>query len=41
MLEANPNPYIAFGEDMANAAERDGLDYNQFIERIVREALSR
>jgi D-alanine-D-alanine ligase len=41
ILEANPNPYIAYGEDMANAAERDGLDYYQFIERIVREALSR
>jgi len=41
VLEVNPNPYIAFGEDMANAAERDGLDYYQFIERIVREALSR
>jgi D-alanine-D-alanine ligase len=41
VLEVNPNPYIAFGEDMANAAERDGLDYNKFIERIVREALSR
>jgi len=41
VLEANPNPYIAFGEDMANAAERDGLDYYKFIERIVREALSR
>ena len=41
VLEVNPNPYIAFGEDMANSAERVGLDYNQFIERIVREALSR
>jgi D-alanine-D-alanine ligase len=41
VLEVNPNPYIAFGEDMANAAERDGLDYYKFIERIVREALSR
>lgn len=41
VLEANPNPYIAFGEDMANSAERAGLDYNQFIERIVREAISR
>jgi D-alanine-D-alanine ligase len=41
VLEVNPNPYIAFGEDMANAAERLGLDYYAFIERIVKEALAR
>lgn len=41
VIEVNPNPYIAFGEDMANCAERAGMDYNQFIERIVREALKR
>jgi len=41
VLEVNPNPYIAFGEDMANAAERAGMDYSQFIARIVREALRR
>ncbi|UCF18739.1 MAG: D-alanine--D-alanine ligase [Gemmatimonadota bacterium] len=41
VLEVNPNPYIAFGEDMANAAERAGLDYYEFIERIVREATNR
>lgn len=41
LLEVNPNPYISFGEDMANAAEKAGLDYYQFIERIVREALRR
>jgi D-alanine-D-alanine ligase len=41
VLEANPNPYIAFGEDMANAAERAGLDYYKFIERIVKLATAR
>jgi D-alanine-D-alanine ligase len=41
LIEVNPNPYISFGEDMANAAERAGLDYYEFIERIVNEALSR
>jgi D-alanine-D-alanine ligase len=41
VLEVNPNPYISFGEDMANAAERMGLDYYQFIEHIVREAMVR
>ncbi|UCC71222.1 MAG: ATP-grasp domain-containing protein [Gemmatimonadota bacterium] len=41
VIEVNPNPYLAFGEDMANSAERAGMDYNAFIERIVREALTR
>jgi D-alanine-D-alanine ligase len=41
LIEVNPNPYISFGEDMANAAERAGLDYYEFIERIVDEALAR
>ena len=41
LLEVNPNPYISFGEDMANAAERMGLDYYDFIERIVEEAMAR
>ena len=41
VLEVNPNPYISFGEDMANAAERMGLDYYEFIERIVEEAINR
>ncbi len=41
VLEVNPNPYIAFGEDMANSAERLGLDYYAFIESIVKEALGR
>jgi D-alanine-D-alanine ligase len=41
VIEVNPNPYISFGEDMANAAERMGLDYQEFIESIVREATAR
>ncbi len=41
VLEVNPNPYISFGEDMTNAAERMGLDYYEFIERIVHEAVAR
>jgi len=41
VIEVNPNPYICYGEDMANAAERAGLDYNEFIDRIVREAMRR
>lgn len=41
VLEVNPNPFISFGEDMANAAERAGLDYYEFIERITQEAIAR
>ncbi len=40
-IEANANPFISFGHDMANAAEKAGLDYNQFIQRIVEEAAGR
>ncbi len=41
VLEVNPNPYISYGEDMANAADKIGLDYYEFIERIAEEALAR
>ena len=41
VLEVNPNPFISFGEDMANAAEKLGLDYYDFIERIAQEAVAR
>jgi D-alanine-D-alanine ligase len=41
VLEANPNPEIAFGEDLAEAAERAGVGYNALIGRIVRLALRR
>ena len=41
VLEVNPNPFISFGEDMANAAEKLGLDYYNFIERIAQEAVAR
>lgn len=41
VLEVNANPYISFGEDMANAAEKVGLDYYSFIETIVQEAIAR
>lgn len=41
VLEANANPFISFGHDLANAAEKAGLDYYSFINRIVDEALKR
>ncbi|MBI3847399.1 MAG: ATP-grasp domain-containing protein [Planctomycetes bacterium] len=41
VLEANPNPFIAFGEDFANAAEMAGLSYPQLLDRIVELAVAR
>jgi D-alanine-D-alanine ligase len=40
-LEANANPFISYGHDMANAAEKAGMDYYQFIQRLVDEAVGR
>jgi D-alanine-D-alanine ligase len=34
-LEANANPFISYGHDMANAAEKAGMDYYEFIQRLV------
>ena len=41
VLEVNPNPFIAHDNEMANAAEKAGLKYNAFIQRIVDEAMRR
>ena len=41
ILEVNPNPDIAYGEEVAEAAEKSGLPYNKFIARILRTALRR
>ncbi len=35
-IEANPNPFLAEGEDYALSAERAGLSYARLIDRIVR-----
>lgn len=40
-LEANANPFISYGHDMANAAEKAGMDYYRFIQRLVDEAMAR
>lgn len=40
-LEANANPFISYGHDMANAAEKAGMDYYEFIQRLVDEAMGR
>ena len=41
VLEANPNPQLAYGEDFAESAEKAGVSYNGLIQRIVNLALQR
>jgi D-alanine-D-alanine ligase len=40
-LEANANPFISYGHDMANAAEKAGMHYYDFVQRLVDEAVDR
>jgi len=35
VLEANPNPQIAKGEDFSASAEKDGIPYESLLQRIV------
>ncbi|MEZ6194684.1 MAG: ATP-grasp domain-containing protein [Planctomycetota bacterium] len=35
VLEANPNPQLAWGEEFAESAQRAGYDYSSLIQRIV------
>jgi D-alanine-D-alanine ligase len=35
VLEANPNPQIAYGEDFAESAEHGGLSYEELLDRIL------
>jgi D-alanine-D-alanine ligase len=41
VVEANPNPYLSDGEDMAWAAEEGGFPYGELLEAIVEMALKR
>jgi D-alanine-D-alanine ligase len=41
VLEANANPFISYGHDMANAAAKAGMEYYDFIQRIVEAAVAR
>jgi len=36
VLEANPNPQLAYGEDFAESAEKAGIHYGPLLERILR-----
>ena len=40
LLEANPNPQIAFGEDFADSAKHSGIDYEALLQKIITLGLS-
>jgi len=40
LLEANPNPQIAFGEDFADSAKHCGVDYEALLQKIITLGLS-
>jgi D-alanine-D-alanine ligase len=35
VIEANPNPEIAFNEDFADSAKKAGLSYEELIQKIL------
>lgn len=41
ILEVNPNPDLAFGEEVAEAAEKAGWPYEKLISQIIKQALKR
>ena len=41
VLEANANPFLSRGHEIANAAEKAGMPYPKFVQRIVDEATAR
>lgn len=41
VLEANPNPDIAYGEEVAEAAHKAGIDYESLVDKIIHLALKR
>ncbi|MFA5554809.1 MAG: hypothetical protein WCZ89_10020 [Phycisphaerae bacterium] len=41
IIEANANPDIAYGEEIAESAHQAGLTYEKFIDRIIQLALAR
>ena len=40
-LEANPNPDLTMGDELAEAAQKDGVSYEQLVAHIVNLALRR
>ncbi len=39
VLEANPNPQLAYGEDLAEMAHKAGIKYERLIDRIIKLGL--
>ena len=39
LIEANPNPQLAYGEDFAESAEKAGMNYEALLDRLVRLGL--
>jgi D-alanine-D-alanine ligase len=39
VMEANPNPQLAYGEDFAESAETAGIEYGPLLERIMAHGL--
>ena len=39
VLEANPNPQLAYGEDFAESAEHGGTSYEQLLQKILNHGL--
>ncbi len=40
ILEANPNPQLAFGEDFAESAEHEGFSYDELLQKILKLGLA-
>jgi D-alanine-D-alanine ligase len=40
VLEANPNPEFAYGEEFAESAEKAGLSYDELLQRVLNVGLS-
>jgi len=40
VLEANPNPQLAYGEDFAESAAHAGIAYRDLLQKIVNLGLS-
>ncbi len=40
LLEANPNPQIAHGEDFAESAEHSGVEYDQLLQKVISVGLN-
>ncbi len=41
LLEANANPYLCFGHEVAKSAENAGMNHGALLDRIVKECLKR